>query len=316
MALRVRANAGVWDDDPAMPAPRRVLAAVAGAGALGLGYSLAEARAHRLRRFAVPVLAPGQRSVRLLHLSDLHLTPWDGHRVRWLKSLADLRPDLVVVTGDFLAHRDSVPIVMEALGGLLDVPGAFVFGSNDYYAPALKNPARYLFPDTGKRKHGRQLPWPELESQLSAAGWHNLTHRRVRIQVGTTAVSLRGVDDPHLGRDEYTQVAGPADPDALAIGVTHAPYARVLTAMAEDGMQLILAGHTHGGQLCVPGWGALVTNCDLPPRHARGLSRVGHAVLHVSAGVGTSPFTPVRFACPPEASLLTLRPHEGPNRPD
>ena len=155
-----------------MPTLRRSITALAAAGAIGLGYSLIEARSHRLRRFSVEVLPPGHDSLRLLHLSDLHLTPWDRHRVRWIQSLADLRPDLVVVTGDFLAHRDAVPVVMEALDGLLDVPGAFVFGSNDYYAPALKNPARYLLADTGKLRLGaaHAVPAEGVDRRLARIG--------------------------------------------------------------------------------------------------------------------------------------------------
>ena len=75
-------------------------------------------------------------------------------------------------------------------------------------------------------------------------------------------------------------------------------------------MDLILAGHTHGGQVCVPGYGALVTNCDIDTRRVKGVSQHtadGHtAAMHVSAGLGMSPFAPYRFACRPEASLLTL----------
>jgi predicted MPP superfamily phosphohydrolase len=87
--------------------------------------------------------------------------------------------------------------------------------------------------------------------------------------------------------------------------------------MVADGFDLVLAGHTHGGQLCVPLRGALVTNCDLPRRQAKGLSSWSAggrtAALHVSAGLGTSPYAPVRFACAPEATLLTLveRPSTG-----
>jgi predicted MPP superfamily phosphohydrolase len=112
--------------------------------------------------------------------------------------------------------------------------------------------------------------------------------------------------------DDYAAVRAPADPAAdLTLAVTHAPYLRVLDAMTADGADLLLAGHTHGGQLCVPGFGALVTNCDLPTRYAKGLHRWSAAGrqswLHVSAGLGTSPYARVRFACPPEATLLTLR---------
>ena len=123
---------------------------------------------------------------------------------------------------------------------------------------------------------------------------------------------MRGTDDAHLNQDQYAQVAGPIDRSSvdLALGVTHAPYRRVIDAMAYDGHDLILAGHTHGGQVCVPFVGALVTNCDLDTARVKGLSQHsagGHtAWMHVSAGLGTSPYAPVRFACKPEATLLTL----------
>jgi uncharacterized protein len=83
----------------------------------------------------------------------------------------------------------------------------------------------------------------------------------------------------------------------------------VLDGFAADGYDLVLAGHTHGGQLRLPGYGAIVTNCGIDRSRARGASRWGtHTRLHVSAGLGTSPYAPARFFCPPEASLLTLVP--------
>ena len=108
--------------------------------------------------------------------------------------------------------------------------------------------------------------------------------------------------------DRYDLVAGAPDADAtLKLGLTHSPEPRVLDAFAGDGYDLVLAGHTHGGQLRLPGYGAIVTNCGLDRSRARGASRWGsHMRLHVSAGLGTSPFAPARFCCPPEASLLTL----------
>ena len=87
-------------------------------------------------------------------------------------------------------------------------------------------------------------------------------------------IAFAGVDDPHLGYDRLDDVAGPADPDAdLRLGVTHAPYLRVLDRFAADGYDAVLAGHTHGGQVCLPGFGALTTNCDLEPARAKGLHR-------------------------------------------
>jgi predicted MPP superfamily phosphohydrolase len=289
--------------------PARAVAAVAALGLAGLGYSLWEAQQFRLRRVEVRLLPPGERPLRVLHLSDLHLTPGQRAKQEWVRRLAALRPDLVVDTGDNLAHPDAVGPTLDALGPLLDVPGVFVMGSNDYYAPRLKSPLHYFTPDSDRRIHGPELPWRDLRDRFVQAGWTDLDNSRATLTVDGRTFDFVGVDDAHLGLDRYDQVAGPADPSAtLAIGVTHAPYRRVLEGMANDAVPLVFAGHTHGGQVCVPGVGALVTNCDLPLRQAKGLHRRGEQWLHVSAGLGTSPFTPVRVACPPEASLVTLLP--------
>jgi uncharacterized protein len=290
------------------------LAVLAG-GVAALGYAAGyEVHSYRLRRVEVPVLKPGSRPLRVLHVSDLHLTPGQRRKREWVRALAGLEPDLVVNTGDNLAHQRAVPAVLDALGPLLERPGVFVLGSNDYYEPVFKNPARYLLPNGGPTLRSPLLPWGDLRDGLTSAGWLDLSNARTRIKADHREIEVVGTDDPHIRRDRYAEVAGPADTTAdLSLGLVHAPYRRVLDPMTADGFGLILAGHTHGGQLCLPGVGALVTNCDLPRRQAKGLSvhRAGdgsgaRSLLHVSAGLGTSPYAPVRFACPPEATLLTL----------
>ena len=303
-------------------------AALAGAAALAWAAAV-EVRWFTLRRFDVPALAPGTPVVRVLHLSDLHLLPTQDAKVAWVRSLAELDPHLVVTTGDNIAHVDALPALLHAYEPLLDLPGAFVLGSNDYFAPRPKNPARYLLDDARDRRASPPLlPFREMTAAFRAAGWRDLTNRRDAVVVptegGPVEVALVGVDDAHLDRDRFPSStraqhsAAQAPPD-VRLGVTHAPYRRVLDAMHRDGVDAILAGHTHGGQLCVPGWGALVTNCDLDTRRARGLhgwpgprpdapGGAGSTWLHVSAGLGTSPYAPVRFACRPEATLLTFGP--------
>jgi len=255
----------------------------------------------------------------VLHLSDIHMTPGQRRKQEWLRTLSSLQPDLVVNTGDNLGHRDSVPVVVGALGPLLDVPGVFVLGSNDYYSPTLRNPLRYLLPDAGHRHTTQsQLPWPDLQIAFRAAGWLDLTNRLGTVEVKDTTFAFVGVDDPHLRRDDISAVAGRADQTAdVRLGVAHAPYLRVLDQLAEDGYDAIFAGHTHGGQVCLPGIGALTTNCDLENARAKGLHRhpadaapgdPGSSWLHVSAGIGTSPYARIRVACRPEATLLTLTP--------
>ena len=295
-------------------------AVVAGAGLTA--YAMAEARAYTLRRVTVPVLPAGSPDVRVLHLSDVHMTPGQHRKQEWLRGLAGLRPDLVVDTGDNLAHMRAVPAVLDAYGELLDAPGVYVFGSNDYFSPTLRNPVRYLLPDDGvRRTDAPQLPWRELGAALTEAVWTDLTNTRASLEVRGLRIAFAGVDDPHLRYDRLDEVAGPADPDAdLRLGVTHAPYLRVLDQFAADGYDAVIAGHTHGGQVCLPGVGALTTNCDLEPARAKGLHRhpadsrpgdPGSAWLHVSAGLGTSPYARIRVACRPEATLLTLVPARG-----
>ncbi len=284
--------------------------ALTGAGCFAYGMFV-ERDAFTLRRATVPVLPAGEQPMRVLHISDLHLSTDRRNLVRWVDSLAGLRPDLVVTTGDNVSQPQALPLVYDAYARLFDYPGVFVFGSNDYFAPTPVNPLRYLGLSRTMRPERAPLPHRELRAGLVARGWHDVEHHRVELTVDGRRVEVRGTKDAHLDLDAYEEVAGPADDGAiLSIGVTHAPYLRLLDAMTADGLDLIIAGHTHGGQVCVPLYGALTTNCDLDAERVKGLSEHTSggrtAALHVSAGLGTSPYAPYRFACRPEATLLTL----------
>ncbi|GAA3123077.1 metallophosphoesterase [Nonomuraea salmonea] len=284
-----------------------------GLGLAGLGYaSVVERNWFRLRRFDVPVLERGRRPVRVLHLSDLHLTPRRTMLINWVRSLGALEPDLVVNTGDSIAHPEAVPALLHALEPLLSRPGLFVYGSNDLYAPPAEEPGPLPLAHLQERPppaHPPNLPWEELGAGMAAEGWLDMNNTTARIKVGDLDVAVAGIHDSHINRDRYDVVAGPAPADAdLRLGVMHSPEPRNMTRFAADGYQLLLAGHTHGGQLCVPFYGALVTNCGIDRARVKGLSRHDSAWLHVSAGLGTSPYAPARFACFPEATLLTLVP--------
>lgn len=291
---------------------RRAATALGAAGAGALLYgSLVERNLFTLRHFDVPVLGRDAAPMRILHVSDLHITAGQRRKRAWIRSLAELRPDLVINTGDTLAAADAIPAVLHALEPLAAFPAVFVPGNNDYYAPRFRNPAVYFRrPDPRGGEFGPPLPWPQLATALTHAGWIDLTHVRTTLKVSGQEVALAGTDDPHLRRARYDLISGAADPDALVrLGVTHSPEPFLLHRFANDGYDLVLAGHTHGGQVRVPFGPALVTNCGIERTRARWLHRWDDRMFfHVSAGLGTNPYAPIRFCCRPEATLLTLVP--------
>ena len=250
----------------------------------------------------VSVTAAELPSLRLLHISDIHFAPGQRNKAAFLQELAQTKPDLVVNTGDNLGHKQSINPLLDAIEPLLGFPGVFVNGSNDYFAPKLKNPARYLVGPSKQNSEPAQLDTERMTSEFEGAGWQNLNNRSASIRLGDAEVSFAGLDDPHIGRDEPESL----EKQTAQIGVVHAPYLKSLETLAATGAKLLFAGHTHGGQLCLPGGKALVTNCDLPTAQASGLSEYAGAKLHVSAGMGCSIYAPLRLFCFPSATLVSV----------
>ena len=217
---------------------RRLALAAAGTVAAGvacIGYGvLVERHAFRVRQVRVPVLPLGEAPIRVLHVSDLHVSLDRRRLIEYVDALGGLRPDLVVSTGDNISSAEAVEAVVGAYRRLFRVPGVFVFGSNDYYAPTPVNPLSYF--GLGRRRRARpELPHAELRAALVAGGWFDVEHRRLLLSVAGRQVEVRGTKDAHIGLDDYSTVAGPACPDAVvSLGVTHAPYLRLLDAMAAD----------------------------------------------------------------------------------
>ncbi|MFE2773672.1 metallophosphoesterase [Microbacterium resistens] len=302
---------------PAHPA----LIALGAVGAVGVSAVIwgvgIERHLYTVRHVSGPALPPGSAPLRILHVSDAHMAPWQERRQRWLASLADLKPDLVVNTGDNLGHRDGLEGIRRAFAPFAGVPGVFVHGSNDVFVPAPRNPFRYFLSPSRDVPDAERLDTAALDRFLTdEIGWAGIDNTAATLEVGGRRLDLVGVGDAHRDWDDLDALPsaidalGPRPAGVPVLGVTHAPYQRVLNGLVDLGADAVLAGHTHGGQVCLPGFGTLVANCDIPLRQAKGLSTWSHGAhrvpLNVSAGCGHSIYAPVRFACRPEATLLTL----------
>lgn len=280
---------------------------LAGLGLLAYGHR--ELNQFQLHDYEIPLLPPGTvrgGEFRIMHLSDLHMIPGQEEKIQFVRWLDELDPHLVVNTGDNLSDTGAVPHVIRALEPLLARPGLFVFGTNDYWAPRPVNPLKYL---VGSKREPSQidLPWDDMRAVFLERGWRDANQARHEFKVGPVKLAVAGVDDPHHDLDDYSEIAGPPHPDAdLALALLHAPEPRVLRQFALDGYQLALAGHTHGGQICLPGGHAIITNSDIDRRRAQGLHDFEGMALHVSNGLGTSKYAPVRLFCRPSATLLRI----------
>ena len=269
-------------------------------------YALAERHRFHLNRMQLEWTVAATPWT-ILHVSDTHMTA--GHKTlrHWLLDLPEQlggAPDMVLATGDFIENDSGIGPVIEALGTLRSRHGCFyVLGSHDYYQSKFQAYTKYF---TGRRPvHAPKADTARLEAGLKEAGWTPVTNSTEVVDTDRGRVRVTGVDDPYIHRDRTDHIRREPG-DALALGLVHAPD--VVSDYALAGYDLVVAGHTHAGQVRVPGVGAVVTNCTLPSALAGGLNRIGDTWLHVSPGLGSGRFAPIRFNCRPEATLLTFQP--------
>ena len=243
----------------------------------------ANSRRLMLERLTVAVkgLPAAFEGLRLLHLTDLHLRRASGVVDQLLMLVEDLDPDLVCLTGDYAYTALSLADAERLFRGLALRPAvAAVFGNTDYRDGITRE----------TREHWAQLvPF--------------LTNTATALERGGARLWLAGVDDPHLQRDDVGAALACVPADEPAILLAHSP--EVIESPIPAQVRLILSGHTHGGQICLPSGRALYQNMRLPMAMASGLHAWGGATLYVSRGVGATRM-PLRFGCLPEVTLFTL----------
>ncbi len=282
----------------------RILLAIVLVGACCVVWGIAvERRRYRLVRHRLDILPAGAAPLTVMHLSDLHFVRKDPGKARFLATLPET--DVTVITGDLLAEPEAVETTVASVRPVRGrLASWFVLGSNDYFVPRPLNYLAYFRP-TRRKRRARAGRARDLITQLVAEGWEDLTNIRRPVDLDGLPVELLGLDDAHIERHDL-RIAPRQAPDRFGFAVMHSPDSAPETAAL--GYDLLVAGHTHGGQVCLPGIGALITNCSLPTRLVSGLIRMGTAIAYVSPGLGTSKYAPFRFFCRPEATLLELHP--------
>lgn len=226
-------------------------------------------------------LPPTADGFRIVHLSDLHLRRWNALLENLQESLATLAYDMLAITGDFCdwptEHKTAADLTRRLLDPVHPPLGIFgVLGNHD-----AAEFAEHDLPLTLLRNDSR------------------------RITVGPFSFDLGGVDQSHRYRSSLSEVQFGFEAADAQVVLAHFPStAFEMPAAAEA---IMLAGHTHGGQIRLPGLGCFYVRDDIPLGMARGLHQVRGNWLHVSAGIGVAGPIRTRFCCPPELSVLTLR---------
>ncbi len=272
------------------------------------------------RELVCSELPPGLDGLRILHISDTHF-PASGDSVgRFLDVVHSLDFDLVLCTGDYVETAAGWDAAADALTQLRAPFGVFAtLGAHDYCAPVRTvddwvslNVARL----TGARR--RFVNPQSFIDRLEDAGIVVLRNEWRSLEIGGELVRIGGAGDDSVGMARLESAVPPpvevssGRPGGFSILLTHAPDAALrLPPRADGGPSLVLCGHTHGGQIRVPGWGAPMTHSRLASRrHADGVFEVAGTQVVVSRGFGTA-HVPLRVACRPEIGLLTLARRKG-----
>lgn len=283
-----------------------IVLAVLGLASFVLAVALVEPRRFRVRHRRLHCDGSGcTHKLSVLHVTDFHFRPGERAKLQFVARLGELDVDLVVVTGDMIDENDGIPMCLEATAALRPRLGTYaVLGGHDYYRTGVKDLVREFL--RGVHTRHEEVDTDRLVSGLEAQGIVVLVNRRAELEHEGMKVDIVGIDDIRHGSPDVDAAFAGRRPDALTLALAHEPS--LVDEIAAHGPDVAFAGHTHGGQIRIPGIGALVTRSKLHPRHASGVFRVGRTTFHLNNGVGTGRFTPFRMFCRPEASVVDILP--------
>jgi predicted MPP superfamily phosphohydrolase len=220
---------------------------------------------------------------RIVHLSDIHHSPFTGSAQieRAIETANSLEPDIIALTGDYVSHEHAyVAPCAELLGRLRARSGVYaVLGNHDHWTDA-----------------------PLIADLFRLAGIRVLINEGMRFEQKGAAFWLAGVDDTMVGQEDLPLALAGSRENEMKLLLAHNPV--ILRRAARAGVDLVLSGHTHGGQVA---WRSERSASGRPRRRLlKGLGRQGDTQIYVTRGLGTV-VLPIRYGCPPEVSLLELR---------
>ncbi len=242
---------------------------------------------------------------RILHLSDTHLSDPESEKLRFLEEITDGDFDIVVLTGDVFENYTGLKYAPSLLSRKPKLGAYAVLGNHDYYNYSFFNKI------VGRinRKWRHPMEYRDVNPMINAMqnnGWDVLQNES---RTHAEGVHVVGVDYPGIAPDELTRLVSEGPDGYLKLALFHMP--RYLHTFVHAGVDFALGGHTHGGQIRVPGVGALITDSELSRKEASGLIYRGKTVFHISRGLSADPRSNFRLFCPPAATIIEVvhKPH-------
>ncbi len=288
------------------------LAGVAAAAGLGayLYASKVESRSYKLDSLRVDTgmkraeLSSSDDDVtrlRILHISDLHLSKPETHKIEFLRRATDAQYDMIVITGDIFENYSGMEYASQIIARPPRLGTFAVLGNHDYFNYSMMHRTIGRVIRKFRSPKAKRDVQPMVEA-LEAAGIRVLRNEAVTLH--DEKLHIVGIDYPGIAEHELQRLSKEAPPGYFVMALVHVPER--LERLSRANIDLAFGGHTHGGQIRIPGWGPLITNSDLPRHEASGLIWRGNTAIHVSRGIGADPRTNFRLFCPPHGSVIEL----------
>lgn len=242
-----------------------------------------------------------RRLFKILHISDLHLSKPESHKIDFIRKITDADLDLIILTGDVFEDLTGLEYVENLITRRPRLGAYAVLGNHDYYDYTMFNKiAGRIFRPFRHPKQMRDVT-PFVEA-LENGGFEVLRNESRSFK--EQGVHIVGMDYPGIKKEELAKLAAQAPAHHLNLCLFHMP--KNLHYITDAGFQLALGGHTHGGQVRIPGFGPLITDSELSRHEASGVIRRGDTTFHISRGLGADPRSNIRFFCPPAATIIEV----------